>query len=199
MLASMRSPHVCTHAETQSRKLQSCIEYATVPPCHDTLATLQTTPVPRQHTWLCMRVCGWRHCEPWHSWVGAAMRACSGALLPPAPHLALGLAAAAGLQTPDHLKTTTAEEAFNKNGLSQRTIRLLKDAFPDLEVGPGRAMDWGLARGLHAGPRGGSTGSTGMGPCVPVQLAVEAKMLQASKRTSGRDGSASSCSQSSQA
>lgn len=37
-------------------------------------------------------------------------------------------------QTPDHLKTPTAEEAFNKNGLSQRTIRLLKDAFPDLEV-----------------------------------------------------------------
>jgi hypothetical protein len=38
-------------------------------------------------------------------------------------------------QTPDHLKTSTAEEAFNPNGLSQRTIRLLKDAFPDLEVG----------------------------------------------------------------
>jgi hypothetical protein len=37
-------------------------------------------------------------------------------------------------QTPDHLKTPTAEEAFNKNGLSQRTIRLLKDAYPDLEV-----------------------------------------------------------------
>jgi hypothetical protein len=37
-------------------------------------------------------------------------------------------------QTPDRLKTSTAEEAFNKNGLSQRTIRLLKDAFPDLEV-----------------------------------------------------------------
>jgi delta-aminolevulinic acid dehydratase/porphobilinogen synthase len=38
------------------------------------------------------------------------------------------------LQTPDHLKTSTAEEAFNPNGLSQRTIRLLKDAFPDVEV-----------------------------------------------------------------
>ena len=38
-------------------------------------------------------------------------------------------------QTPDRLKTSTAEEAFSKNGLSQRTIRLLKDAFPDLEVG----------------------------------------------------------------
>lgn len=37
-------------------------------------------------------------------------------------------------QTPDHLKTPTAEEAFNPNGLSQRTIRLLKDAFPDVEV-----------------------------------------------------------------
>lgn len=29
-------------------------------------------------------------------------------------------------KTPEHLKTSTAEEAFNKNGLSQRTIRLLK-------------------------------------------------------------------------
>lgn len=37
-------------------------------------------------------------------------------------------------QTPEHLKTSTAEEAFNPNGLSQRTIRLLKDAYPDLEV-----------------------------------------------------------------
>jgi porphobilinogen synthase len=37
-------------------------------------------------------------------------------------------------QTPDNLKTATAEEAFNPNGLSQRTIRLLKDAFPDVEV-----------------------------------------------------------------
>ena len=40
-------------------------------------------------------------------------------------------------QTPDHLKTPTAQEAFNKNGLSQRTIRLLKDKFPDLEVRTG--------------------------------------------------------------
>lgn len=40
----------------------------------------------------------------------------------------------AAAQTPDHLKTPTAEEAFNPNGLSQRTIRLLKDAFPDVEV-----------------------------------------------------------------
>ena len=45
---------------------------------------------------------------------------------------------AAHTQTPEHLKTSSAQEAFNKNGLSQRTIRLLKDAFPDLEVGSHR-------------------------------------------------------------
>ncbi|KAG2501031.1 hypothetical protein HYH03_000850 [Edaphochlamys debaryana] len=44
-------------------------------------------------------------------------------------------------KTPDHLKTPTAEEAFNKNGLSQRTIRLLKDNFPDLEVYTDVALD----------------------------------------------------------
>jgi len=44
-------------------------------------------------------------------------------------------------KTPDHLKTMTAEEAFNKNGLSQRTIRLLKDAYPDLEVYTDVALD----------------------------------------------------------
>ncbi|KAG2435112.1 hypothetical protein HXX76_007197 [Chlamydomonas incerta] len=44
-------------------------------------------------------------------------------------------------KTPDHLKTQTAEEAFNKNGLSQRTIRLLKDSFPDLEVYTDVALD----------------------------------------------------------
>lgn len=38
------------------------------------------------------------------------------------------------MQTPDHLKTPTAEEAFNPAGLAQRSIRLLKDTFPDLEV-----------------------------------------------------------------
>ncbi len=37
-------------------------------------------------------------------------------------------------KTPERLKTPTAEEAFNPNGLSQRTIRSLKDAFPDLEA-----------------------------------------------------------------
>eukprot|EP00199_Chlamydomonas_sp_CCMP681_P002177 CAMPEP_0119106706 /NCGR_PEP_ID=MMETSP1180-20130426/6212_1 /TAXON_ID=3052 ORGANISM="Chlamydomonas cf sp, Strain CCMP681" /NCGR_SAMPLE_ID=MMETSP1180 /ASSEMBLY_ACC=CAM_ASM_000741 /LENGTH=396 /DNA_ID=CAMNT_0007092085 /DNA_START=37 /DNA_END=1227 /DNA_ORIENTATION=+ len=44
-------------------------------------------------------------------------------------------------KTPEHLKTSTAEEAFNKNGLSQRTIRSLKDAFPDLEVYTDIALD----------------------------------------------------------
>ena len=44
-------------------------------------------------------------------------------------------------QTPEHLKTPTAAEAFNDDGLSQRTIRLLKDAFPDLEVYTDVALD----------------------------------------------------------
>lgn len=43
-------------------------------------------------------------------------------------------------KTPEHLKTPTAEEAFNPNGLAQRTISLLKDTFPDLEVGRGAAL-----------------------------------------------------------
>ena len=38
------------------------------------------------------------------------------------------------LQTPEHLKTQTCEEAFNPDGLAQRSIALLKDSFPDLEV-----------------------------------------------------------------
>ena len=38
------------------------------------------------------------------------------------------------VQTPEELKTPTGEEAFNADGLVQRTIRLLKDRFPDLEV-----------------------------------------------------------------
>lgn len=37
-------------------------------------------------------------------------------------------------KTPEHLKTLTAEEAFNPDGLAQRTIALLKDKYPDLEV-----------------------------------------------------------------
>lgn len=37
-------------------------------------------------------------------------------------------------QTPDHLKTQTCDEAFNPNGLAQRSIAILKDTFPDIEV-----------------------------------------------------------------
>jgi hypothetical protein len=45
-------------------------------------------------------------------------------------------------KTPDHLKTVTAEEAFNPDGLSQRTIRLLKDAFAEeVEVYTDVALD----------------------------------------------------------
>lgn len=38
------------------------------------------------------------------------------------------------LQTPEHLKTEAGEESFNPDGLAQRSIKLLKDTFPDLEV-----------------------------------------------------------------
>ena len=38
------------------------------------------------------------------------------------------------LQTPEHLKTETGEESFNPDGLAQRSIKLLKDTFPDIEV-----------------------------------------------------------------
>jgi len=44
-------------------------------------------------------------------------------------------------KTPDHLKSPIGEEAFNPDGLSQRTIRLLKDSFPDLEVYTDVALD----------------------------------------------------------
>ena len=44
-------------------------------------------------------------------------------------------------KTPDHLKTATAEECFNPNGLAQRSISLLKDTFPDLEVYTDVALD----------------------------------------------------------
>jgi hypothetical protein len=54
---------------------------------------------------------------------------------------AAAAAAAAAAQTPDNLKTPTAEEAFNPNGLSQRTIRLLKDAFSDVEGGRATAVN----------------------------------------------------------
>mmetsp|Transcript_22611 Transcript_22611/g.62770 ORF Transcript_22611/g.62770 Transcript_22611/m.62770 type:complete len:400 (-) Transcript_22611:186-1385(-) len=44
-------------------------------------------------------------------------------------------------KTPDHLKTCTGEEAFNPDGLAQRSIALLKDTFPDLEVYTDVALD----------------------------------------------------------
>lgn len=44
-------------------------------------------------------------------------------------------------KTPDNLKTPTAQEAFNPHGLAQRTISLLKDTFPDLEVYTDVALD----------------------------------------------------------
>jgi porphobilinogen synthase len=44
-------------------------------------------------------------------------------------------------KTPDHLKSPTGEEAFNANGLAQRSISLLKDTFPDLEVYTDVALD----------------------------------------------------------
>lgn len=44
-------------------------------------------------------------------------------------------------KTPDNLKTATAEECFNPNGLAQRSISLLKDTFPDLEVYTDVALD----------------------------------------------------------
>ncbi|KAK9845890.1 hypothetical protein WJX81_005268 [Elliptochloris bilobata] len=44
-------------------------------------------------------------------------------------------------KTPEHLKTPTGEEAFNPDGLVQRSIRLLKDTFPDLEIYTDVALD----------------------------------------------------------
>ena len=45
-------------------------------------------------------------------------------------------------KTPERLKTQAGEEAFNADGLAQRTIRLLKDAFAeDLEVYTDVALD----------------------------------------------------------
>ena len=38
------------------------------------------------------------------------------------------------VQTPEHLKTEAGEESFNPDGLAQRSIKLLKDTFPDVEV-----------------------------------------------------------------
>eukprot|EP00884_Botryococcus_braunii_P019897 jgi/Botrbrau1/6591/Bobra.0189s0018.1 len=44
-------------------------------------------------------------------------------------------------KTPEELKTPTGEEAFNPDGLVQRSIRLLKDKFPDLEIYTDVALD----------------------------------------------------------
>jgi len=44
-------------------------------------------------------------------------------------------------KTPDHLKTATAEECFNPEGLSQRAIRNVKRAFPDVVVFTDVALD----------------------------------------------------------
>ena len=44
-------------------------------------------------------------------------------------------------KTPEELKTPTGEESFNPNGLAQRSIRLLKDTFPDVEVYTDVALD----------------------------------------------------------
>ena len=44
-------------------------------------------------------------------------------------------------KTPDRLKTPCGKEAFNPQGLAQRSISLLKDTFPDLEVYTDVALD----------------------------------------------------------
>merc|ERR1712083_217366 len=44
-------------------------------------------------------------------------------------------------KTPDELKTPTAEECFNPNGLAQRAIRNVKQAFPDVVVFTDVALD----------------------------------------------------------
>nr|QKY14913.1 delta-aminolevulinic acid dehydratase (ALAD) [Polytomella parva] len=44
-------------------------------------------------------------------------------------------------KTADHLKSVLGEESYNDNGLVQRTVRLLKDKFPDLEIYTDVALD----------------------------------------------------------
>lgn len=44
-------------------------------------------------------------------------------------------------KTPQELKSSIGEEAFNPNGLVQRRIRSLKEAFPDLEIYTDVALD----------------------------------------------------------
>jgi len=43
--------------------------------------------------------------------------------------------------TPEHLKTATAEEAFNPEGMVQRTLRTLKDRFPESVLVTDVALD----------------------------------------------------------
>ncbi|KAI3464523.1 hypothetical protein Pfo_021186 [Paulownia fortunei] len=44
-------------------------------------------------------------------------------------------------KVPDALKTSTGDEAYNENGLVPRTIRLLKDKYPDLVIYTDVALD----------------------------------------------------------
>ncbi|MBS2599936.1 porphobilinogen synthase, partial [Salmonella enterica subsp. enterica serovar Typhimurium] len=44
-------------------------------------------------------------------------------------------------KVPDALKTPTGDEAYNDNGLVPRTIRLLKDKYPDLVIYTDVALD----------------------------------------------------------
>ena len=105
-------------------------------------------------------------CRPWRPWRPACSKLprCSWFTEFAQPPPASGCRPAQVVifpKTPEHLKTPTAEEAFNPDGLAQRTIRLLKDTFPDLEVPGGAGWGWlGLA-GL-----GGQCG--GWVPCAAL-------------------------------
>ncbi|XP_056166005.1 delta-aminolevulinic acid dehydratase, chloroplastic-like isoform X2 [Syzygium oleosum] len=44
-------------------------------------------------------------------------------------------------KVPDALKSPTGDEAYNDNGLVPRTIRLLKDKYPDLVIYSDVALD----------------------------------------------------------
>jgi delta-aminolevulinic acid dehydratase/porphobilinogen synthase len=44
-------------------------------------------------------------------------------------------------KVPDALKTPTADECYNPNGIVPRAIRVLKDAFPDLVIYTDVALD----------------------------------------------------------
>ena len=63
-----------------------------------------------------------------------------------------GRSRASGCRTPDHLKTPTGEEAFNPNGLAQRSIALLKDTFPDLEARTRNPLVRPLPPQMHVKP-----------------------------------------------